>query len=240
MTDPAVEPSLADFFAAMRPFLLGETSVTALEASLGHSPTGSDGLAFYATFLRRHERLLLQRQFKAAYHLIDRFSDLDWPSLVHDFIRAHPPSSWSMYRTGEPFSAWLLAQIEAGVQVPAAAPYLVDFAWTRWLARNAPRDAPLMEGQVFVRQYPVDVVVLNRSLCDTEDPPQDAPGPKTLVIFRHLQSGDVFHFTPSLATLAVLDSASGTPSVDWPAQGVTPAMQQSERDQLVQRGVLQG
>jgi len=231
------DDGLGRFFEHMRPFLLGRMSAEELEQTLGPSPTGTANLAFYPTFLRRHERLQLMRQFQAVHRLVEEHSALDWAELVGDFIQAHVPGHWSMYRTGEPFADWLTSEIEAGRPVPAEAPMLADFAWICWLARNAPPDAGLDE-TVHVRQYPFDVAAFTRAILADPKIRPEPTGPRALVVYRHLETGDARHFTPSLATLAVLDHEAGGSGVDWDAHGVGERERTEERARLVQRGVL--
>ncbi len=229
--------SLADFWADARPFLLGELSAAQLEARHGPSPSGTQNLAFYQPFVRLHERLNLQRLYPEVHILCGR-AGLDWAELCEAFIHAHVPSSWSLHRAGEPFGAWLQEQIDAGRPIPAECPALADYSWTRWLALNAPADAPRMDGTVYVRSYAINVVEIRQRLKDDPSAELPEPVPTPMVIYRSFVTGTVRIVGPNLAMLAVLDLDSGQTDTDWAAHGITDEGVAAERLRMQELGML--
>ncbi|MEZ4235366.1 MAG: hypothetical protein R3F59_04245 [Myxococcota bacterium] len=196
-------PSLDAFFAHVGGFLEGGTGLEQLEAEFG--PVGDrDGLAYYAWLVKFDQMRILGELYPLCRTWLDRVGT-PWEEVVAGFVAAHRPTGWSVPHLGEHFADWLLQQSEADpARFPVGVEALADLVWTRFLARNAPDGDGLgLDRRVFVRQYRVDAVGLERAVHH-DQPVAPFRKPSALLVYRHASGTGVFSIPASLATIALL------------------------------------
>jgi hypothetical protein len=166
---------LADFYARMAPFLLGESSHQEAVAALYGSPPptpDAERLAIYARFCRVHRHDVLEAVYSALHQTVQaQLGEDSWSQLVAAYFRAHPMHHFEMNHNAAAFPAFLqklAADADtSSLRLPDFAAELADFEWWEWQTFAAPDDAadvPLAGGSlrfhssVDLRPYRYDFV----------------------------------------------------------------------------------
>jgi hypothetical protein len=186
---------LAEFYARIAPFLLGEIGHEQVVPALwGHSPPAPDAarLRIYGRFCQRHRAETLDGVFTACRRVVvARHGEAAWTQLIEDYFRAHPMHYFELSRNGEHFAEFLAAEPARSPDWPRFLAELADFDWWEWqvvIAPDEPGDAapdrgPLrLASTVEVRPYGWDFV----SWLDDYDEADRPPAPEaeaTLVLF---------------------------------------------------------
>ncbi|MFN7131397.1 MAG: putative DNA-binding domain-containing protein [Myxococcales bacterium] len=117
--------SLADTWAALRPYLLGESSLDDAARALG--PVRSDRLALYRAFVDGHLHGAVGKIYSATRRCL---GEERWRALVADYGRAHPLSHWEYNENARAFAPFLHARLAAGdARVTPGAAELATFEW---------------------------------------------------------------------------------------------------------------
>lgn len=233
-------------FAALAPFLFGETDVAALEGQLGASPSGSDNLDFYRVLVARNINKILSELFPLLCGLIKREHPELWPQLVQGYTRAHPSDARDPNRFGLEFPEYLATRRAAQQEYGALYEELADYQMCRYLAASAPTDAPGDDGfeqRVFIRGYTHPVVDIVKLLRNDPNAQLPAPRPVTLIVYRSLHppkrlawSGLRSH-APDLEEIAALAKRQGL-TLAGPLAQLDPQALARGLARLVERGVL--
>jgi hypothetical protein len=198
------------FFGAMRPFLIGRSSVAEAERELGPSPSGSESLDFYRVLVERNMFKILRDVHRPIRILADRQSPQLWGRLVRGYVTDHPPAHYEPNMFAAKFSDWLAEQRKRFGEIPELFEELADYQWIRHLARQCPDDVgDGFEQRLFVRQYTYDVPKIAAAL--RRDANAELPGRASVVVlvYRHLRHQDVRTFYPTRPGLAVLARRQG-------------------------------
>jgi hypothetical protein len=244
-----MKPSLAAFFAEMRPFLAGQREATQVLGALGPSPSGEARFALYATLVARQRRGLLDQLYPAVRQHAELLRPGLWAELCAAYERQHLPTHWEPNRFGEAFSTFLAERREATAADPDATPLpsyleeMADFLWLRYqcgvaLSGTDAADTGF-DRSLFVRSYEHDVLSLVRAKEPRlpEGPPSPTPFP-VLVCWSHT-TARVFVTRPSLAVLFTLGRRLGHLPASAPRPpALTDALLGEAQEQLESWGVL--
>lgn len=183
---------LADFYAAIGPYLEGRASHEHTASLL--YPEGSDGhdrerLAIYQRFCRIHRAEALQYTFQYCRAAVERAAGAEgWSALVEGYFRAHPMFHVELNENGGELCAFLATFAPAHC-LPPWLVELADFEWWEWRTRTAPdaaEDARPNEGPlrlaatVELRPYRYDLV----AYCDGAREGEPAPRPTVVLYWR--------------------------------------------------------
>lgn len=229
---------LPEFFARMRPYLLGQTGLAETREALGPSPSGDEDFAFYRVLAERNLFKILRECFGPLCSLVTRDEPARWRALVEAYIEAHPPVARHPTDFGESFATFLARRREQDELQPALWEELADFCWIRNAVASAPdEEGDGFERRLFVRQYTHPVSEIATLL--ERDPKAELPEPRPLllIVYRHTQSLRTRLFQPSAAGLVALAKRQGLP-VPEPLQAIPEEHVASADEQLVGHGVL--
>ena len=126
--------SLARFFEAIAPTLLGETTAEKSAPKLGVDPRR---LAVYERFCRVHRFETIEGLYP---HCKAAVAPAKWPALVEDYFRRHPMRSVELNSSGEKWPEFLAGELGSR-GLPAWLPELADFEWWEWQTLIAPNEA---------------------------------------------------------------------------------------------------
>lgn len=194
---------LAEFYARIAPFLLGETSHEAVVPALwGENPPKIEAarLRIYGRFCFNHRAETLDGVFSTCRAaVVAGLGERAWTQLIEDYFRAHPMHHFELNRNGEFFADYLGGeprQPEPNRWPPFLAA-LADFEWWEWQVSSAPNDpgdaepdsGPLRLGStVELRPYEWDFVTWLDDYAEDERP--EAPAVESSVVLfwrdRHL------------------------------------------------------
>jgi len=166
---------LADFYARVAPFLLGESShEEAVDQLYGGLPPvpDADRWAIYGRFCRVHRHDVLEAVYSALHQTVQaQLGEDSWSQLVAAYFRAHPMHHFEMNHNAAAFPAFLqklAAKADSSsLRLPDFAAELADFEWWEWqtfAAPDAAADVPLAGGplrlhsSVDLRPYRYDFV----------------------------------------------------------------------------------
>jgi hypothetical protein len=184
---------LADFYARIGPFLLGEIDHQAVVPALwGKDPPTPDAgrLRIYGRFCQVHRAEAVDDLFAACRKVVvGRDGEAAWTQLTEDYFRAHPMHHFELNRNGEHFAEFLKGP--AAATVPPFLAELADLEWWEWqssIALDEPGDAdpdqgPLRLGStVEVRPYAWDLLTWLDDYSD-EDRPAEPEAEASRVLF---------------------------------------------------------
>ncbi len=232
--------ALADFFAQMRPFLLGERSLAATRDAVGPSPSGDEAFAFYRVLVERNLFRILTGLYGPLRTLLMREHDGFWGSLVRAYVQAHPPPAhWHPNEFGREFPEFLAAQREGGeARLVPLHEEIADFCWVRHEVHGCPDDVgDGFDRRLFVRQYTAAVPELVAALEADPEAPLPEPRPVVVLVHRHWRHLNARVFYPSAAGLVALARRQGAP-IPEPLRAVPLDDVETADTLLVEHGVL--
>jgi hypothetical protein len=238
-----VSAPLDGFFAALGPFLAGQSTAADVEARLGASPSGSRRLALYQKLVARQRALLLSSLFPGVRSLAQQLDAGLWEELVDAFSAEHPPTHWDPNRFGEPFGDFIAARREKGAKLPAYLEELADYYWVEYHVMVAPRPTPDdgvgLDHTLCVRHYTHDVRGFALAFSRGESPPPPEARSQPLVLCRSRTTEQLFVLHATAAAFAVLGRRTGPdPLAGRVLPGLDPATLQAVERELVAWGVL--
>jgi hypothetical protein len=234
-----------DFFAAMAPFLAGQTGAADVERTLGPSRSGTKRLGLYRTLVSRQYDDVLGSLFPAVRRASETHRRGLWQTLTTGYARAHPPTHWEPNRFGAHFADYLAAERERDPDSPAWLEELADFSYTRYCASVAPEpaDGVGLGARVHLRRYDHDVPTYAREAQEEasggdacRDRPE--PTPVTLLIAWSHTRHRVIEIAPSLATLAALGKRVGDERAMQRHDAPSEAAVADAELQLIAHGIL--
>ena len=188
---------LAEFYAQIAPFLLGEISHEAVVPALwGKNPPKIEAarLRIYGRFCFNHRAETLDGVFSSCRAaVVAGLGERAWTQLIEDYFRAHPMHHFELNRNGEHFADFLARD---SAQPPRWPPYLAalaDFEWWEWQAISAPDDpgdaepdaGPLRLGStVELRPYAFDLISWLDDYEADERPPAPEAEPSVVLFWR--------------------------------------------------------
>lgn len=242
-----MNPWLEDFFARMQPFLLGASSVEAVEDALGPSPSGTESLDFYRVLLERNYFKIMKGLFPTIRTVALSIDEALWGHLVRDYVREHPTRGCrDPNLMGAGFSDWLARRREdpaaQGAKYPPLLEELAEYHWIDYMAGVAPdTDDDGFEKRIFVRQFsyhmPKAVKRLRKVEADAAEVKLPKPKPTVLVLYRSSLDDKVKVLFPTNETLAVFARRQGLELPPPLAQLDSEAVGATESS-LVDMGVL--
>lgn len=148
-------------------------------AALGVDP---DRLSIYRRFVHTHIRTALEANFSL---LQSWLGEPNWTALVEGYRAAHPPSHWGLNEAAAQFTAWLVAQVEAGAHgLTPAHQALAELEWALYETQADPTriprpedlDAPALNPtlQVMSLTYPIVPVAVDLTHGETPEMPEAA------------------------------------------------------------------
>jgi hypothetical protein len=190
---------LADFYARIAPFLLGESDHQAAVSALwGDSPPMPDAkrLGIYGRFCQNHRSETLDKMFEACRQVVLRsHGEAVWTELTEEYFRAHPMHHFELNRNGEYFAEFLsrraATSLGAAPPLPAFLAELADLEWWEWQASSAlddpsddnPDAGPLRVGStVEARPYKWDLITWLDDYEDSERP-SEPEADQAMVLF---------------------------------------------------------
>lgn len=230
--------ALPEFFAQMRPYLLGNTELPQVREALGASPSGDDNFAFYRVLARRNLFKILRELFGPLYELVRRDDPERWADLARAYVAAHPATARHPNGFGEGFAAFVAERRQDDPSQPPLWEELADFLWIRQVVVAAPDDeGDGFDRRLFVRQYshPVPQIVAALERDAAAELPE--PSPVLVIVYRHWRSLQTRLFQPSAAGLVALARRQGLP-VPEPLQAIPSEHVDIADAQLVDHGVL--
>ena len=242
-----MNPWLEDFFARMQPFLLGASSVEAVEAALGPSPSGTESLDFYRILLERNYFKIMKALFPTIRTVALTIDEELWGTLVREYVREHPTRGCrDPNLMGVGFSDWLARRREdasvEGPKYPALLEELAEYHWIDYMAGVAPdTDDDGFEKRIFVRQFtyhmPKAVKRLRKAEAEGTEVKLPKKKPNVLVLYRSWKDDKVKVLFPTNETLAVFARRQGLELPPPLAQLDSDAVGATESS-LVDMGVL--
>ena len=208
--------SLADFFAAISPFLLGRRGHSETARLLyGDPPTDEASarrLAIYGRFCRNHRFEVVDSVYPHTRQaVVGGGGEAAWARLVEDYFVAHPMWHVELNANGRAFAPFL-AEVAPRAGLPPWLPELADLEWWELqvaVAPDAPEDldaaGPLRLGStVELRRYGHDLLAW---LADGGEAAPPSPG-EHLVLFWRDRDLDPRREPASLLELSVLKAVS--------------------------------
>lgn len=125
--------SLARFFEAIAPTLLGEEPASQSAARLGVDPKR---LGVYERFCRAHRFAVIESVFP---YCRDAVSPERWPVLVEAYFRRHPMTEVELNANGARWPEFLAEEAQARA-LPEWLPELADLEWWEWQTSIAPNE----------------------------------------------------------------------------------------------------
>lgn len=216
---------LADFFAAMGPFLEGRVDEeTATRALYGDAAAGSEGaasrrsrLALYGRFCRLHRHSVLESVYQQTRAMVLRLGgEGGWDVLVEDYFRDHPMHHFELNANGAMLPGFLAdsARLRGWPDYLAE---LADLEWWWWqmlIAVDDPQDDERgdegrrlrLASTAELRPYRHDLV----TWLDTgEEPASEGPAARaTIVLFWRDRDLDARRENATEIELLVLKAVS--------------------------------
>jgi len=202
-----MSPSLDDFYAEMKPFLMGEHTLPQTREVLGASPSGDDDFSFYRVLAERNLFKILSDLYAPLRALVLREDPEAWGPLVREYARVHPPGGHHPNSFGEAFSDHLAQRRERDPSQAVIYEEIADFCWIRQYVYSALDEADQSDGfeqRLFVRHYTHRVHEIVAALEQDAQAPLPEPQPILLLVYRHTRSLQTRLFSPSAAGLVAL------------------------------------
>lgn len=162
--------SLANFFAEIGPFLLGQRDHDETTRRMyGDAASGLDAerLAIYGRFCGIHRREILQSVYPYCHETVVKLQgEAGWRAIVERYYVAHPMHHFEYNQNGIYFTQFVPTLVESG-ELPPFLSELADFEWWEWLTDgrfDEPSDAepdrgPLrLHSTVDLRPYSHDLI----------------------------------------------------------------------------------
>ena len=201
---------LEQFFATMRPMLLGKTRVPDAEAELGGSQSGTENFGFYRVLAKRNLFKIMRDVFGTVRTLALRQDEALWARLVMGYTAAHPPAARDPNEFGAQFAEWLAEHRKQTGEIPELLEELADYEWIRTAAYLSPNvEGDGFEERLFVRQYTHHVPDIHAALRRSTEAELPGRAPTVVLLFRHLRKHKLQDFYPTKAGLAVLARRQG-------------------------------
>lgn len=230
--------SLDDFFAQMRPFLLGETSVEQLEATLGASASGRDNLQFYRTLIQRNFDKFLREMYPTVFRVAQQVRAEFWAELVEEYAKGRHPRSHDPNEFSQDFSDFLVGRRERDPTQPEIMEQLADFQWLRHAVNVAPDlDGDGFDQRLFLRHYSHPVPAFYVAIFANPAAPLPEPADTLAVIYRSTHTLEPSFTTIGGPELAALARRQGHPLPGLLAELAPEAIDAAQR-LLEKRGVL--
>jgi hypothetical protein len=212
---------LADFYAAIGPYLEGRAEHGATVTRLFDDPMGIDAerLAIYARFCRIHRFEAVDFVYSSTRAaIVDRFGLPEWEKLVADYFVAHPMHHVELNENGASLPDYLRGIVEAR-SWPAWLVELADLEWWEWRTdsaldgeSDADRDAGdlRLAATVEVRPYAHDLV----GWLDADERAPEPEARAVVVIFWRDGDGDPRRENASRDELLILKAVSEGATTD--------------------------
>ncbi len=250
---------LADFYARIAPFLLGEVDhKAAMSALWGRKPPMPDAarLRIYGRFCQNHRCETVDGVFENCRKLVQaRHGEDQWLALTEDYFRAHPAHHFELTRNGEYFADFLknrvAEQARGTTPLPPFLAELADLEWWEWQVMSAlddpadehPETGPLRLGStVEVRPYGWDLVSWLDDYADDQRPEQPAVESSVVLFWRDLKLSGRRELTSQLELMIIKAVVEAVPLSSELAGrlGVSPKQLRETAADLHDAGVLLG
>lgn len=240
MADEQPRRDLDGFFAAVVPYLRGETTVDRFFATLGPSTSPRERVEIYPWLVRGDLERIIDDVFPTLRAACEQSRPDLYAELKRRYADRRPPSHFELYRWGEGLADFVCA-IAGAEGLPSYLEEIADFHYTRYriLTADVEPSEQRLDLTLHVRQYafetPDFVAAAERGRVD--GPPRS--GAKVYLHYRSLIDGSARWMVPTTPMLlAVARFAQPTAAPAALVASVSDGDLDLARASLRDRGVL--